>query len=104
MRTADEAAREGWAALDKAKEAATEARRKVDAQVDYVRSRVPRAEAALAEAVSEAEADHQERHEAAKTALHQAEAALAQAVHQAEADHQEHTRRPRPHSTRPRPP
>ena len=89
VRTADEAAQEGWAELDKAKEAATEARRKVDAQVDYVRSRVPRAEADLAEAVSEAEADHQERQEAAKTTLHQAEADLAEAVREAEADHQE---------------
>ena len=89
VRTADEAAREGWAALDKAKQAATEARCKVDAQVDYARSRVPRAEAALAEAVSEAAADHQERQEAAKTALDQATVALTEAVSEAETDHQE---------------
>ncbi len=89
VQTADEAAREGWAALDKAKEAETEARRKVDALLEDIRSNVAEREAALAEAVHQAEADHQERQEAAKAALNQAEAALAEAIRQAEADHQE---------------
>ena len=89
VRTADEAVQEGWAALYKANEAAMEARLKADAQVDYIRSRVAKAEAALAEAARQAEADYKERHEAAKATLHQAEAALAQATREAEADHQE---------------
>ncbi len=89
MRTADEAAQEGWAALDKAKEAAVEARRKADTLIEDIRARVPKAEAALADAVREAEAEHQQRQEAAKITLHQAEAALAEAVREAEADYQE---------------
>ena len=89
VRTADEAAQEGWAELDKATEAATAARHKADALLEDIRSRVAEREAALVEAVCEASAGHQERQEVAKTTLHQAQAALAEAVHQAEADHQE---------------
>ena len=88
-RTADEAAQEGWAALYKANEAAMEARRKADALIEDLRSRVAEAEACLVEAIRQAEADYQERHEAAKTTLHQAEAALAQATREAKANHQE---------------